>query len=218
MNSFEFVKELSVSNQRKLGELGAKKTMAGGHKESQNGLETLLRMALANEINVAELAGAWIPTTEDWEIKVVLARQAGDEARHFQLIEKRLNEKGISMTDFSVLPRNALFEFLHGLRTPVERVSAGLFTLESIAYTVNENFQNYCEQVGDQETADIYRRFIQPDEKHHHELGRRLLEKYATTEEAQAQAAAAAARTLDIAHTLRSAVSTKLGTSCLPGC
>jgi len=218
VNSFEFVKELSVSNQRKLAELGAKKTLAGGHTETKNGLEILLRMALANEISVAELAGSWIPTTEDWEIKIVLARQAGDEARHFQLIEKRLNEKGISMTNFSMPIRNALFEFLHDLRTPVERVSAGLFTLESIAYTVNENFQNYCEQVGDQETADIYRRFIQPDEKHHHELGRRLLEKYATTEEAQAQAAAAAAKTLDIAQTLRSAVSIKLGTSCLPGC
>ena len=80
---------------------------------------------------------------------------------------------------------NPLFQYLKGLSTTVERIAAGLFTLESIAYAVNENFMTFCEQRGDAETVRIYREYIQPDERAHQQLGQRLLAKYATTPELQ---------------------------------
>lgn len=217
MDGKTFVEELSGTNEKILAEMGSPETPVEA-KPGAAGLETLLRVALANEISVAELAAFWIPSVSDWEIKIALAKQAGDEAGHFQLVEDRLKELGLSLIDFQPPPVNPLFEFLRGLRNPVERIAAGMFTLESIAYRVNDGFLRYCERAGDLETAKIYRERIQPDELRHHQLGGRLLRKYAATEESQRRARAAAARTLEIARQLRLAAKRKMGVSCLPGC
>ena len=54
----------------------------------------LLQVALANEINVSELAAAWMPSTRELDVKLAFARQAGDEAGHFQLVADRLTALG----------------------------------------------------------------------------------------------------------------------------
>lgn len=218
MESRAFVKELLETNQTLLKKIGDVNTITGTSSDLNKGLPDLLRVALANEISVAELAAMWMPTVTDWEIKIALAQQAGDEARHFELVEQRMKELGVSTSDFKMPPVNPLFDYLRSLETPVEKIAAGMFTLESIAYKVNENFMHYCDQSGDNKTAEIYRRFIQPDELHHHELGRQLLEKYATNDESQQKARTAATKTLEIAQKLRSAAAQKIGISCFPGC
>ena len=53
-----------------------------------------------------------------------------------------------------------LFDYLRSLSTTVERVAAGLFTLESIADAVNENFMAFCHQRGDAETVRICREYM----------------------------------------------------------
>ena len=218
MDSRVFVQELEAANQQLLAQIGDVGALAEAQPQPQGGLVALLRIALANEISVAELAAAWMPSVPDWEIKIALAQQAGDEARHFQLVEKRLTQLGISLTDFAPPRENQLFAFLKSLETPVEKIAAGQFTLESLAYKVNNTFLEYCLLVGDQETAQLYRNFIQPDELHHHQMGRRLLEKYATTDDTQRRAREAATKTLTLARELRAAAAQKLGTSCFPGC
>lgn len=218
MSAEAFVRELEGSNQKLLAKLGELSALAGMARESPGGIVPLLRIALANEISVAELAAMWTPTVTDWDIKIALARQAGDEARHFELVENRLKSLGITLDDFTPPEENRLFAYLKSLRTPVEKIAAGQFTLESIAYQVNDSFLGYCELKGDKETAEIYRRQIQPDELHHRELGRRLLLKYATTPETQLRAREAATKTLEIAAELRAAAAKKIGTACIPGC
>jgi len=49
----------------------------------------------------------------------------------------------------------------------------------------------------------MYRDVIEPDERYHHELGRMLLLRLATTPETQAAAAAAARKTLELADELQ---------------
>ncbi len=218
MSAESFVKELEASNQKLLDQLGELSALAGPGAEFSGGIEPLLRIALANEISVAELAAMWMPTVADWDIKIALAQQAGDEARHFQLVAGRLRQLGISVEDFTPPGENPLFAYLRSLRSPVEKIAAGQLTLESIAYRVNDSFLRYCERMGDSETAKLYRQQIQPDELYHSQLGRRLLVKYATTPEAQARAREAAGKTLEIAAELRSAAAGKLGTACFPGC
>src|SRR5215468_10797401 len=95
----------------------------------------LLQVALANEINVSELAAAWMPTTPEVDVKIAFARQAGDEAGHFQLVAERLASLGFDVDAFRP-GDNPLFAYMKGLAGTVERVAAGLFTLESIAYAV----------------------------------------------------------------------------------
>ncbi|MBI3073136.1 MAG: DUF455 family protein [Deltaproteobacteria bacterium] len=178
----------------------------------------LLQIALANEISVSELAAEWTPTTPEVDVKIAFARQAGDEAGHFLLVAGRLAALGFDVESFRAPRENPLFQYLKGLATTVERVAAGLFTLEAIALGVNENFMAYCERQGDLETVRIYREAIQPDERTHHEIGTRLLRKYATTPELQSAARAAVEGVLNIATSARADGAMKLGTACFPGC
>jgi uncharacterized ferritin-like protein (DUF455 family) len=206
-----FVEELERFKAERMASLAARDT--GGGDPAQ-----LLPVALANEINVSELAAAWMPTTAELDVKLAFARQAGDEASHFQLVADRLAALGFDIAAYQPPPRNPMFEYLHGLKTTVERVAAGLFTLESIAYTVNEAFIAFCAARGDAETVRIYREYIQPDEQAHQRLGQKLLAKYADTREAQRVARDTVEKLLDLAAATRSAATARLGMSCLPGC
>jgi hypothetical protein len=178
----------------------------------------LLQVALANEIGISELAAAWMPSTKELDVKLAFARQAGDEAGHFQLVAERLAALGFDVEAFRMPASSPLFDYLRGLSTTVERVAAGLFTLESIAYAVNENFMAFCQQRDDAETVRIYREYIQPDERAHQLLGRRLLAKYATTPELHDVAQRTVAKVLDIATASRAQVAQRLGSACFPGC
>lgn len=178
----------------------------------------LLQIALANEINVSELAAAWMPSTHEVDVKLAFARQAGDEAGHFQLVAERLRALGVDLAAYQQPAPNPLFQYLRGLTTTVERIAAGLVTLESLAYAVNENFMAFCEQQGDAETVRIYREYIQPDERAHQQLGQQLLAKYATTPELQAIARETVAKVLELAASTRAAAAAKVGATCLPGC
>jgi hypothetical protein len=76
----------------------------------------------------------------------------------------------------------------------------------------------FCVSRGDEPTAALYRDVIQPDERHHHELGRTLLEVLATTPETREAARRAAGRTLELAEELQEIARLKLGVSRAPGC
>jgi len=178
----------------------------------------LLQVALANEINVSELAAAWMPTTRELDVKLAFARQAGDEASHFRLVADRLTALGFDVASFAQPAPNALFQYLRTLDTTVERIAAGLVALESIAYEVNEQFIAYAEQAGDAETVRIYRAYIQPDERAHRELGQRLLATYATTDALRALGERKIARVRELATSTRAMMADRLGASCFPGC
>ena len=217
MDSYAFVKELETFKAERLAPIvGAGRTSLA---DGENGdLHELLQIALANEISVSELAGLWIPTTAEVDVKLAFARQAGDEAGHFQLVADRLTALGFDVSAFQVPVENPLFRYMKSLTGTVQRIAAGLFTLESIAYGVNENFMALCEQRGDVETVRIYREYIQPDERAHQELGQRLLARYATTPELQTEARETVAKVLEIATSARAQAAARIGTACFPGC
>ena len=82
----------------------------------------------------------------------------------------------------------------------------------------NAEFIRFCRAQGDEGTARLYEETIQPDEKHHHELGRRLLLDLAVSEEAQAAAREASQRVLSMAEELQEIARLKTGISRAPGC
>jgi uncharacterized ferritin-like protein (DUF455 family) len=213
-----FVRELEAFKAERLAPIVAAGRLSLEAASTGGDPQALLKVALANEINVSELAAMWMPGTRELDVKLAFARQAGDEAGHFQLVADRLAALGLDVAAFQVPPVNPMFEYLRGLTSTVERIAAGLFTLESIAYAVNENFMELCRLRGDDETVRIYREYIQPDEQAHQQLGQRLLAKYATTPELQALARATVERLLAIAGAAREQAATKLGTACFPGC
>lgn len=220
MSTPSFLQDLEALNADRLAPLVAAgraslaSTAIGAHGDGTK----MLQVALANEISVSELAASWMPTTPEIDVKIAFARQAGDEAGHFQLVADRLSALGFDVAGFQPPGDNPLFQYLKGLSGTVARIAAGLFTLESIAYAVNESFMAYCDRQGDAETVRIYREFIQPDELAHGQLGRRLLAKHATTPDLQSVARDTVTRVLAIAGATRAKAAERLGAACFPGC
>jgi ferritin-like protein len=204
MDAKTFVEQLGAANQDILDRLAPAETLvaeSGGDLR----LENLLKIALKNELEATELAARWLVSTADVDIKLALARQAGDEAKHYRLIVEHLHELGIDLHGFDPLAQGygPLFNYLDTLTDPVERIAAGQFTRESIAVVKNQQFIEWCEANDHQATAD---------------LGRDILLRLATTPEAQEGASQAATRTLELAEELQHLALTKMGVHHAPGC
>ncbi len=217
MTAESFVTALEAESRALLEEL-ARKSEAGAPPALS--VPGLLKIALRNELEAAEVAAAWMIDTPELDAKLALARQCGDEAKHYRWIEERLAALGEPLEGFD--PRaggpSPLLTYLRSLRSTVERAAAGQFTREAIALVRNQVFATLCVERGDLATAALYRDRIQPDEQHHHELGRRLLQRYATTAEAQERARAAARCTLHLAEEIQELARLKAGVSRAPGC
>ncbi|PYU96240.1 MAG: hypothetical protein DMG08_02820 [Acidobacteria bacterium] len=214
MDSREFVEELERANQEIMARMGRE----GAPEDSRAGVLALFRIALKNEFEAFELAAHWIPTTPELDVKLGLARQVGDEAKHYRLLEARYRELGGGDFDPRQGGYSPLFQYLSGLKTSVERLAAGQFTREALAQRRNEMFIEYLLALGDTQTAKIYQETIQADEGYHHELGKTMLLKYATTPEHQRAAREACRRTLEIAENLRAGAIAKTGAYQIPGC
>jgi hypothetical protein len=218
MDTAAFLHELDAKVNEQLDKIAAAST--AGEPGPDIGVRELLVTALKKELEASEEAALWMVSESDIEVKLALARQCGDEARHYRLIEARLRELGLDPSSIAVLKDgySPMFQFLRGLGTTVERVAAGQFAREALAKVHNQVFIDFCVARGDDATAALYRDVIQPDEAHHHEMGRRLLARLATTDETQALARRAAERTLAIAEEIQEMVRLKKGICRAPGC
>jgi len=215
----DFVAQLDADNQAALRGLEPDATLKPEVQGALN-VPNLLKVALKNEIEATEIAARWLVATDDVGVKLALARQVGDEAKHYRLIAERLGQLGVDASALDPLAGGygPLFTYLDTLSTTVERVAAGQFTREAIAVVKNRQFIEFCDRVGDKDTAALYRDTIEPDERYHHELGRRLLLRLATTPDAQAAARAAARRTLALAEELQKKALAGAGIHHAPGC
>ncbi|HVG21548.1 MAG TPA: ferritin-like domain-containing protein [Blastocatellia bacterium] len=218
MGGEEFVAMLAEENRASLERLG--QLSAAGVAPDELSIDRLLRVALKNELEAAEVAAIWMNTTSELDVKLAFARQVGDEARHYRLISERLAQMGVDASRID--PREGgyspLFDYLRALQSTAARVAAGQFTREAIAVVRNQCFIEFCQSRGDQETAALYRDQIQPDERHHHELGRLLLARYAVTADEQNVAQHAARHTLELAEEIQEMARLKAGVSRAPGC
>jgi uncharacterized ferritin-like protein (DUF455 family) len=212
-----FIEELDREIADALARIGQASAAGTGEGLSAS---RLLIAALKNELEAAEEAALWLVGERDLEVKLALMRQCGDEAKHFRLIQARLQSLGVDIApiDPSAQPPSAMFEYLRTLATTAERIAAGQFTREALAQVRNDVFIQWCEEQGDHQTAQLYRDVIQPDEGYHHRLGRKLLPRFVVGAEAQERARQASRRVLAIADELQEAARLKAGLCRLPGC
>jgi bacterioferritin (cytochrome b1) len=212
-----FLRELDQSVSERLERID--RSGRAAEPGAQIGVAALLTVALKKELEASEEAALWMVGERDVEVKLALARQCGDEAKHYGLIARRLRELGVEPpADPLAGGYSPMFDFLRSLETTIERVAAGQFTREALAKVHNALFIEYCEARGDEATARLYREVIQPDEGHHHELGRRLLARLARSEADQQLARRASARTLELAEELQELTRLKSGIARAPGC
>jgi 1,2-phenylacetyl-CoA epoxidase catalytic subunit len=217
MDPRDFVRNLRQEMDRLFSRLGERQTLEA-ESEGKVDVVTLLKLALKSEIEASELAGYWMPTTAEIDVKMAFARQCGDEMKHYDLILKRLGELGEDLSGYDPAQEgySPLYHYLRGLRTTVERVAAGPFAREAIAEIRNAQFIDFCRSVDDAGTARLYVDVINPEEIHHHQMGYELLAKYAVTDEEQELARNAMRSSLAIADELRTLTERATGMRSIP--
>ena len=222
MDGKAFVEQLKAENEKFLSKLDAvplMNSLSAAKGGALGGLAALLKIALKNEIEAAEIAASWVPTTPEIDAKLALARHAGDEARHYQLLAEKVRALGVSLEGFDPLaPPSPVLAYLRTLDTAVERVAAALVAREAMGARRNAQFLKFLEAAGQKEIARLYRDVINPDEERHHQAGCAALAQLASTPAAQDSARRAAARLLEIGDQARGAAMEKTGAPVIPGC
>ena len=124
------------------------------------GMAMLLQIALKNEWETALLTSHWVTDEKDADLRIELSRLAGDEAKHFQLIEKRLNDLAAEKNTAGLDERSPLFHFLLNQTDTFDRVVSGPYTREALAVTRNVVFLEHCKSIDDFETIALYDEII----------------------------------------------------------
>lgn len=215
MNGKEFVAQLKREHETFLAKLDGRPGTAG----DSAALPALMKMALKNEIEAAEIAAEWVATTPELDAKVVLAIHAGDEARHYQLVEERARAMGVSLDGFRPLePPSPVLTYLRTLNTTAERIAAALVAREAMGGRRNAQFLAFLEAAGQGSLAALYRDVINPDEERHHLAGCELLARLAEAPATQEAARRAAQGLLETGDRVRSAALQQTGAPVIPGC
>jgi hypothetical protein len=215
VNGKEFVAQLKLDSEVLLAKLDDRPD-AGGDAGT---FGALMKIALKNEIEAAEIAAEWVATTPELDAKLVLARHAGDEARHYQLVEDCVRSMGIALDGFRPLdPPSPVLRYLRTLTTTAERIAAALVAREAMGGRRNAQFLAFLEAAGQRELAALYRDVINPDEDRHHRAGCELLARLAGTPAAQESSRRAALGLLEVGDRARSAALLQTGASVIPGC
>jgi hypothetical protein len=148
MDSLDFARGLRQEMDRLFSQLGERQTL---ESESQGNVEvvTLLKLALKSEIEASELAGYWMPTTAEIDVKMAFARQCGDEMKHYDLILKRLAELGedLSGYDPSQEGYSPLYHYLRGCAPRSSASPLDPFAREAIAEVRNAQFIEFCRSI-----------------------------------------------------------------------
>jgi hypothetical protein len=111
-----------------------------------------------------------------------------------------------------------MYNLLRGFDSTVERLAGAHFTREALALKKNDQFIEFCERAGASETADLYRKHIQPDEGWHVDIGHRFLTRYVVSDEDQGKARRAIEAVLDLAVKVQRKQCQELKLSHAPGC
>ena len=218
MDGRAFVEQLKAENERLLSKLDAAPS-PGAPGGAMAALVALLKIALKNEMEAAVIAAAWVATAPELDARLALARHAGDEARHYQLLAEKVRALGVSLDGFDPLePPSPVLAYLRTLHTTVERIAAALVAREAMGGRRNAQFLKFLEAAGQKEIAQLYRDVINPDEERHHRTGCEILSALAAAPPAQELARQAARRLLEIGDQARAAAMEKTGAPVVPGC
>jgi len=137
------------------------------------------------ELRAAQFIGRWLSDTPERDAFVLLAQQVEDEANHYEYCMRALTRRGVTSID-TWKPEPEWEEWIDvwypsGADT-IERVAAHNLTGEMGAC------QAFLE-IKPRLPVDVQKTFdrIIPDEQFHMRLGRQVIEKYCTNDDARAR-------------------------------
>jgi bacterioferritin (cytochrome b1) len=154
----------------------------------------VMQSRLFNELRAADLFGAWLKTTPEFEVKAAMAESAHEEMQHAQLLSERIRELSADPFNYKPLPaQTAMFNALEGLSETCQRVAGFSLAGEAVAtYLTRKSLQ--ARTVPDW-IKQPYRK-ITADEEGHGSAPQEILKRYAINEEKQEAARRAVAMRL----------------------
>lgn len=134
------------------------------------------------ERQAAEFIGAWLPSITEAEVFYSLTRQIADEGKHHHLFVSHLEEQGGSMAGWEPEPEwvDWICVWYPAGDDTLEKVAAHNIAGELGAVQAFEDLWPRLPQ----STREVLEK-VMPDERFHVLIGRRVVENYATTPEAQ---------------------------------
>jgi len=143
----------------------------------------VMQSRLFNELRAADLFGAWLKTTPEFDVKATMAESAHEEMTHAQLLSQRIRDLGADPFDYRPLPAQiAMFNAMEGLNDTCERVAGFSLAGETVA---NHLIQLCLKSPDVPEWIKQPYRKITEDEEGHGSVPQQFLKRYATTEERQ---------------------------------
>lgn len=150
-----------------------------------------LRVRWFNEYIGTIVLARLVDRVEDATLKMLIARQVGDEAKHANVCARRIRELGSRVDDYVPPPEQlVMYDVLDGYTYPEQFLAAMQFTTEHEGVRRNEAALRRF----DAETAQMFEDAINPDEEFHVQIGWVGLRTLCTTAEAQDRARAACVR------------------------
>ena len=178
----------------------------------QEMLNSLLNAALKNEWETAQLTSHWVLDESNHKLAVLMTRLAGDEAKHYLMIEKFV-QNPVELGK----PDSPLFNHLLGVKDTFGRLVTGPFTREYLAIKRNELFLEFCDRFSFQEVKETYA-IIQEEEAYHHKLGVEVLERIIKDESQVKLAKSLIDKMLKVVDDMQEMAMIKKGLHYLPGC
>ncbi len=173
------VEELKIRRQH----VSEEEISFGGERIMENDeLFEWLKFQAWYEKQAAYFIGDWLKSTPEDEAFIGLCQQVADEGKHYKLLTSHLRSFGQSLEDWEPEPEwvEWVVEFYANGEDTLERIAAHNITGELGALQAFETLMPRIPEA----TQRIINKIL-PDEKFHVQLGRMVVERYATTLEKQ---------------------------------
>jgi hypothetical protein len=186
-----FVNGLAADNERWYGSTPLELKTYWPHRLVGEAAVEAIKTRWFNEYIGTVVLARLVEKVEHPRLKMMVARQVGDEAKHAQVCEKRVRQMGGRVQDYEPLPEQLeMYDCLDGYEHPEEFLAAMQFTTEHEGVKRNEQALDRF----DAETAAMFATAINPDEPFHVQIGWMGLRLLCTDEESQERARRACAR------------------------
>lgn len=191
----EFLKDLRADNDRYYQDTPPELKTYWPHRLVGEAAIEALKTRWFNEYIGTIVLARLVEKVDHPKLKLMIGRQVGDEAKHAQVCERRVQQLGGRVEDYEPIPEQLhMYRVLDEVRHPEEFLAAMQFTTEHEGVRRNEQ----ALQRFDQETAQMFRDAINPDEPFHVQIGWTGLRILCTTAEPQERARQACYRQRDL--------------------
>lgn len=181
----EFLRELAADNEAYYEQIPPELKTYWPHRLVGDTALEALTVRWFNEYIGTIVLARLVEKVHHPRLKMLVARQVGDEAKHAEVCEARIRQLGGRVEDYEPLPEQLqMYEVLDAVEYPEEFFAAMQFTTEHEGVRRNEQALERF----DKETADVFRDAINPDEPFHVQLGWTALRLLCTSHEAQDRA------------------------------